>query len=92
MVLASGGQWSLMLSRLPGIYYGWWIATLASGIEFANASTAISILTIIVIPTSEEFGWNRTKVAGTTSRWAILGASLAPLSAGWWIKLVLARC
>ena len=47
-----------MLSRRPRIYYGWWVTAAASGIEFANAATAIGILTIFVIPMSEEFGWN----------------------------------
>ena len=69
-----------MLSRLPRIYYGWWVAAAASGIEFANAATAIGILTIFVIPMSEEFGWNRTQVAGATSLGAILGALVAPFA------------
>ena len=52
----------------------------SSGMGFANAATAIGILTIFVIPMSEEFGWNRTQVAGATSLGAILGAALAPFS------------
>ena len=62
------------------IYYGWWVAAAASGIEFANAATAIGILTVFVVPMSEEFGWNRTEVAGATSLGAVLGAALAPAS------------
>ena len=62
------------------IYYGWLVVAATSGIGFANAATAIGILTIFVIPMSEEFGWNRTQVAGATSLGAILGASLAPFS------------
>ena len=61
-------------------YYGWWVAAAASGIEFANAATAIGILTVFVIPMSQEFGWNRTEVAGATSLGAVLGAALAPFS------------
>ena len=61
-------------------YYGWLVVGAASGIGFANAATAIGILTIFVIPMSEEFGWNRTQVAGATSLGAILGAALAPFS------------
>lgn len=62
------------------IYYGWWVAAAASSIEFANAATAIGILTIFVNPMSQEFGWNRTEVAGATSLGAVLGAVLAPFS------------
>ena len=71
------------------IYYGWWVAAAASGIEFANAATAIGILTVFVVPMSEEFGWNRTEVAGATSLGAVLGAALAPASGGWWTSLAL---
>ena len=62
------------------IYYGWLVVAASSGIGFANAATAIGILTIFVLPMSEEFGWNRTQVAGATSLGAILGAALAPFS------------
>ncbi len=61
-------------------YYGWLVAASASGIQFANAATAIGILTVFVIPMSEEFGWNRTEVAGATSLGSVLGAALAPFS------------
>jgi len=66
--------------RPTRIYYGWLVVAASSGIGFANAATAIGILTIFVIPMSEEFGWNRTQVAGATSAGAILGAALAPFS------------
>ena len=61
-------------------YYGWLVAGAASGIQFANAATAIGILTVFVIPMSEEFGWNRVEVAGATSLGSVLGAALAPFS------------
>ncbi len=62
------------------IYYGWWVVAAASGMSFANAATAISILTVFVVPMSQEFGWNRTEVAGATSLGAVLGAGLAPFT------------
>ena len=62
------------------IYYGWWVVGAASGMSFANAATAISILTVFVVPMSLEFGWNRTEVAGATSLGAVLGAGLAPFT------------
>jgi OFA family oxalate/formate antiporter-like MFS transporter len=69
-----------MITKPKSFYYGWWVAAAAAGIEFANAATAIGILTIFVNPMSQEFGWNRTEVAGATSLGAILGATLAPFS------------
>ena len=60
------------------LYYGWVVVAAAGGMEFANAASAISILTIFVVPMTEEFGWTRTEIAGATSVGAILGAALAP--------------
>ena len=62
------------------IYYGWWVVSAASGMSFANAATAISILTVCVVPMSQEFGWNRAGMAGATSLGAALGAGLAPFT------------
>ena len=67
-----------MKGRPKSLYYGWVVAGAAGSIQFANAATAISILTIFVVPMSEEFGWGRTEVAGATTAGAILGAALAP--------------
>jgi len=54
------------------------VAGASGSIGFANAASAISILTIFVVPMSEEFGWGRTEIAGATTLGAILGAALAP--------------
>lgn len=62
------------------MYHGWFVVGAAGGIEFANAATAIAILTIFIIPMTEEFGWNRTQRSGATSIGAVLGASLAPFT------------
>jgi MFS family permease len=69
-----------MILKPRSFYYGWWVAAAAAGIEFANAATAIGILTIFVIPMSQEFGWTRTEITGATSLGAVLGAALAPFS------------
>ena len=60
------------------LYYGWVVAGASGSIGFANAASAISILTIFVAPMSEEFGWGRTQIAGATTLGAIVGAALAP--------------
>ncbi len=62
------------------VYYGWYVAGAASGIEFANAATAIAILTIFIIPMTDEFGWTRTQLSAATSLGAVLGAGLAPFT------------
>jgi MFS family permease len=62
------------------IYYGWLIVAASGGMEFANAASAIGILTIFVNPFTEEFGWSRTEISAVTSLGAILGASMAPFS------------
>ena len=67
-----------MKARPKSWYYGWVVAGAAGSMQFANAATAISILTIFVVPMSEEFGWGRTEIAGATTAGAILGAALAP--------------
>ncbi len=67
-----------MKFRPGSLYYGWVVAGASGSIGFANAASAISILTIFVVPMSEEFGWGRTEIAGATTLGAILGAALAP--------------
>ncbi|HZA23245.1 MAG TPA: MFS transporter, partial [Dehalococcoidia bacterium] len=69
-----------MVAPPKRFYYGWLVVGAASGIEFANAATAIGILTVFVDPMTQEFGWSRTEMAGATSLGAILGAALAPFS------------
>ena len=67
-----------MTIRPKSLYYGWIVAAASGSIGFANAASAISILTIFVVPMSDEFGWGRTEIAGATTTGAILGAALAP--------------
>lgn len=62
------------------VYFGWYVAAAAGGIEFANAATAIAILTIFIIPMTDEFGWTRTQISAATSLGAVLGAALAPFT------------
>ncbi len=69
-----------MKFRRKPLYYGWIVAGAAGAIGFANAASAISILTIFVAPMSDEFGWSRTAIAGATTVGAILGAALAPFT------------
>ncbi len=68
----------LFISRR--VYYGWLIVAAAGAAEFANAASAISVLTVFVNPMTQEFGWSRTQISGATSIGAILGAVVAPFT------------
>ena len=61
------------------LYYGWWVLASISGIGFANAVTSIGVLTVFILPISDEFGWTRTQISGATSVGAVLGAAAAPV-------------
>lgn len=61
------------------IYYGWLVLAAISGINFANAVTSIGLLTVFVLPMTDEFGWSRTQISAATSVGAILGALTAPV-------------
>ena len=61
------------------IYYCWLALAAISGITVANAVTSIGMLTVFVLPMSDEFGWSRTQISGATSVGAILGAIAAPV-------------
>ena len=65
---------------LKRIYYGWLIVVTAGAVEFGNAASSITVLTIFVIPMTNEFGWSRTEISGATSIGALLGATIAPLT------------
>ena len=65
------------------VYYGWFIVAAAGSMEFANAASAISILTIFVNPMAEEFNWSRTEISAVTSLGASWGLPLPRSPAGW---------
>ena len=75
------------MRQRPRFFYGWFVVGAAAGINFANASVAIAILSIFIIPMGDELGWTRTEIAGAASLGAIFGASLAPLS-GWLVDRI----
>jgi MFS transporter, OFA family, oxalate/formate antiporter len=61
------------------LYYGWIVLAAVSGLNFANGATAIGVLTVFILPLTEEFGWTRTQISVVTSVGAILGALIAPV-------------
>ena len=61
-------------------YYGWYVLAAVAGLNFANGATAIGVLTVFIIPLTEEFGWSRTQISLATSLGAVLGALMAPFA------------
>jgi OFA family oxalate/formate antiporter-like MFS transporter len=69
------------MGHLPRrIYYGWFVLAAVGGINFANSATAIGVLTVFIIPFTEDFGWSRTQISAVTSVGAVLGAIAAPFT------------
>jgi OFA family oxalate/formate antiporter-like MFS transporter len=62
------------------IYYGWYVLAAVAGINFANNATAIGVLTVFILPLSQEFGWTRMQLSAATSIGAVLGALAAPFT------------
>ena len=60
------------------LYYGWFVLAAVAGINYANGATAIGVLTVFILPFTDEFNWTRTQISAVTSVGAILGATLAP--------------
>ena len=58
------------------LYYGWVVLAAVSGINFANGATAIGVLTVFILPFTEEFHWSRTL------SWVLLGEQFG------WTKII----
>ena len=55
------------------IFYGWVVVGASSLVTFSAATSAISLLSLFVVPLSEEFGWSRSIIAGGISGGTLLG-------------------
>ena len=69
-----------MRHRRRRVYYGWYVLAAVAGINFANNATAIGVLTVFILPLSQEFGWTRMQLSAATSIGAVLGALAAPFT------------
>ena len=59
-------------NRKP-LFYGWVVVGASSLVTFSAATSAISLLSIFVVPLSEEFGWSRSVIAGGISGGTLVG-------------------
>ena len=55
------------------LFYGWVVVGASSLVTLSAATSAISLLSIFVVPLSEEFGWNRSVIAGGISAGTLVG-------------------
>ena len=74
-----------LLPRLP-FYYGWVILGCVCLAGFARQGAAVAVLSIFVVPMTEEFGWSRTEMSGAVSVGGVLAAMISP-----WIGPILDR-
>ncbi|PKB58666.1 MAG: hypothetical protein BZY83_05905, partial [SAR202 cluster bacterium Casp-Chloro-G2] len=91
----TGGKAAYMLlaSRLRDsfpFYYGWIVVAASSTVVFARMAPAITTLTVLIFPISQQLGWSRTVIAGSVSAGAIASLALSPL-VGWAIDRFGAR-
>ena len=83
----------LLASRLRDtfpFYYGWIVVAASSTVVFARMAPAITTLTVLIFPISQQLGWSRTLIAGSVSAGAIASLVLSPV-VGWAIDRFGAR-
>ena len=69
-----------LAGRLP-VYYGWVIFAMASLPSFgARPVASVAVLSVFVIPMTEEFGWSRGLFSGAVSLGAVCGLLMSPFA------------
>lgn len=67
-------------ARAAPFYYGWIILALSGIASYSSRPLmSVAVLTVFVVPMSEQFGWTRTQVAGAVSMGGVLAVVAAPL-------------
>ena len=83
----------LLASRLRDkfpFFYGWVVVAASSTVVFARMAPAITTLTVLIFPMSQQLGWSRTLIAGAVSAGALASLALSPV-VGWAIDRFGAR-
>lgn len=69
-----------LAGRLP-VYYGWVVFALANLPSFgARPVASVAVLSVFVIPMTEEFGWSRGLFSGAVSLGAVFGLLMSPFA------------
>ena len=67
-----------LAGRLP-VYYGWVVFAIANLPSFgARPVASVAVLSVFVIPMTEEFGWSRGLFSGAVSLGAVFGVVMSP--------------
>ncbi len=67
-------------ARAAPFYYGWVILGLSGITSYSSRPLmSVAVLTVFVVPMSEQFGWTRAQVAGAVSLGGALAVVAAPL-------------
>ena len=69
-----------LAGRLP-VYYGWVVFAIANLPSFgARPVASVAVLSVFVIPMTEEFGWSRGLFSGAVSLGAVCGLVMSPFA------------
>ena len=69
-----------LAERLP-VYYGWVVFAIANLPSFgARPVASVAVLSVFVIPMTEEFGWSRGLFSGAVSLGAVCGLVMSPFA------------
>ena len=67
-------------ARATPFYYGWVILGLSGIASYSSRPLmSVAVLTVFVVPMSEQFGWTRAQFAGAVSLGGVLGVVAAPM-------------
>ncbi len=79
-MLSGAGVRARLAERLP-VYYGWVVFALANLPSFgARPVASVAVLSVFVIPMTEEFGWSRGLFSGAVSLGAVCGLVMSPFA------------
>lgn len=77
---ASSSVRARLAGRLP-VYYGWVVFAIANLPSFgARPVASVAVLSVFVIPMTEEFGWSRGMFSGAVSLGAVFGVVMSPFA------------
>jgi MFS transporter, OFA family, oxalate/formate antiporter len=68
----------LLIPRLP-FFYGWVVLGCVCLAGFARQGPAVAVLSIFIVPMTDEFGWSRTAISGAVSLGGVLAAFISPI-------------
>ena len=79
--MLSGARARARLAGSLPVYYGWAIFALASLPSFgARPVASVAVLSVFVIPMTEQFGWSRGLFSGAVSLGAVCGLLMSPFA------------